>query len=53
MLCKYPSENALQAKIVNGAFISAFLFCSIPGMNLIGMLPSVHVNTMGYFDVDD
>lgn len=52
MLCKYPSENVLQAKIVNAGFISASLFCSIPGMNLIGMLPSVHVNTMWYFYVD-
>lgn len=46
MLCKYPSENVLLAKVVNAGFTSAFLFCSIPGMNLIEMLLAVHANTM-------
>lgn len=44
MLCKYPSETVLYGKIVNMSFIYAFLFCSIPGMSLIEMLPPVQIN---------
>lgn len=46
MLCKYPSESILYTKIINVVFISAFLLCSVPGMNLIEMLSSVYVNTV-------
>lgn len=52
MLCKYPSETVLYGKTVNMSFIFAFLFCSVPGMSLIEMLPPVQINAVWCFDYD-